>query len=88
MNSLHVTSKVTYMYVYSETNNSGLSERRSTSVQRTNSMPLIALPIEIVHLETLRSGHLSVKILLIQLLVGHSPLSEAINKLKIGGVAS
>ena len=29
------------------------------SVQRTDSMPLIALPIEIVHLEPPRSGHLS-----------------------------
>ena len=32
---------------YSETSNNGLSERRTTSVQQTNSMPPIALPIEI-----------------------------------------
>ena len=44
---------------YSETSNNGLSERQTTSVQRTNSMPLIAFPIEIVHLEPPRSGHLS-----------------------------
>ena len=44
---------------YSETTNNGLSERRTTSVQRTNSMPPIALPIEIVHLEPPSSGHLS-----------------------------
>ena len=44
--------------MYSETSNNGLSERPTTSVQRTNSMPPIALPIEIVHLEPLSSGHL------------------------------
>ena len=36
-----------------------LSEKRTTSVQRTNPMPPIALPIEIVHLEPPRSRHLS-----------------------------
>ena len=45
--------------LYSETSNNGLSERRTTSVQWANSMPQIALPIEIVHLEPLSSGHLS-----------------------------
>ena len=45
--------------IYSETSNNGLSERRTTSVQRTNSMPSIALSIEIVHLEPPSSGHLS-----------------------------
>ena len=44
---------------YSETSNNGLSERRTTSVQRIKSMPPIALPIEIVYLEPPRSGHLS-----------------------------
>ena len=44
---------------YNETSNNGLFERRTTSVQRTNSMPPIALPIEIVHLEPPSSGHLS-----------------------------
>ena len=44
----------------SETSNNGLSERQTTSVQWTNSMPLIALPIEIVHLEPPSSGHLSI----------------------------
>ena len=39
--------------------NSGLSEKRTTSVRRTNPMPPITLPIEIVHLEPPRSGHLS-----------------------------
>ena len=34
---------------YSETSNNGLSERQTTSVQWTNSMSPIALPIEIVH---------------------------------------
>ena len=46
-------------YMYSETSNNGLSKRRTTSVQRTNSMPPIALPIEIVHLEPPSSGLLS-----------------------------
>ena len=50
---------ISILYVYSETSNNGLSERRTTSVQQTNSMPPIALPIEIVHLEPPRSGHLS-----------------------------
>ena len=45
---------------YSETSTSGLSEKQTTSVQRTNPMPPIALPIEIVHLEPPRSGHLSI----------------------------
>ena len=36
--------------IYSETSNNGLSERRTTSVQRTKFMPQIALPIEIVYL--------------------------------------
>ena len=45
--------------IYSETSNNGLSERRTTSVPRTNSMPSIALPIEIVHLEPPSSGYLS-----------------------------
>ena len=44
---------------HGETSNNGLSERRTTSVQRTNSVPPIALPIEIVHSEPPRSGHLS-----------------------------
>ena len=44
---------------YSETSNNGLSERWTTSVQRTNSMPPIALPLEIVHLEPPSSGQLS-----------------------------
>ena len=44
---------------YSETSNNGLSERRTTSIQRTNSMPPIALPIEIVYLEPPSSRHLS-----------------------------
>ena len=42
-----------YHLKYSETSNNGLSERR------TNSMPPIAFPIEIVHLEPPRSGYLS-----------------------------
>ena len=41
-------------YTYSETSNSGLSEKW------TNPMPPIALPIETVHLEPPRSGHLSI----------------------------
>ena len=41
---------------YSETSNNGLSERRTTSAQRTKSMPPIALPIEIVHLVVI-PGH-------------------------------
>ena len=48
-----------WQYTYGETSDNGLSERRTISVQRTNSMPPIALPIEIVHLEPPRSGHLS-----------------------------
>ena len=36
---------------YSETSNNGLSERLTTSVQWTNPMSPIAIPIEIVHLE-------------------------------------
>ena len=47
--------------LYSETSNNGLSERRTTSLQRTNSMPLIALPIEIVCLEPPSSRHLSTR---------------------------
>ena len=47
------------LWAYSETSNNGLSERQTTSVQRTNSMPLIALPIERVHLEPPSSRHLS-----------------------------
>ena len=54
-----VCMSILHVYVYSETSNNGLSERRTTSVQQTNSMPPIALPIEIVHLEPPRSGHLS-----------------------------
>ena len=45
--------------MYSKTSYKGLSERRTTSVQHTNSLPLIALSIKIVHLECTRSGHLS-----------------------------
>ena len=41
---------------YSETSNNGPSERRTTSIQQTNSMPPVTLPIEI---EPPRSGHLS-----------------------------
>ena len=43
----------------SKTSNDGLSEMWTVSVQWTNPMPLIAIPIEIVHLEPLRNRHLS-----------------------------
>ena len=48
-----------HMCNYSETSNDELSEKQTISVQRTNSMPPIILPIEIVYLEPPRSGHLS-----------------------------
>ena len=36
------------------------SQRQTTSVQWTNFMPLVDLPIEIMHLEPPNSGHLSI----------------------------
>ena len=54
-----IVHDIVCVHVYSETSNNGLSERRTTSVQQTNSMPPIALPIEILHLEPPSSGHLS-----------------------------
>ena len=42
--------------VYSKTSNSGLSEKRTTSVQRTNLTPPIDFPIELVHFEPPSSG--------------------------------
>ena len=48
-----------YVEQYSETCNNRPSERRTTSVQRTNPMPPIAISIEITHLKLPRSGHLS-----------------------------
>ena len=47
--------------IYSETSNSGPSEKWTTSVQRTKPVPLIAIPIEIIHWEPLRTGHLSTR---------------------------
>ena len=59
MHNVHAKSFINTTPTYSETSNNGLSERQTTSVQRTNSMSPIALPIEIVHLEPPSSGHLS-----------------------------
>ena len=47
--------------MHSETSNNGLSERWTTFVQRTKSVLLIAIPLEIVHLEPPRSGHLATR---------------------------
>ena len=47
-----------YNNVYSKTSNSGLSEKRTISVQRTSFVPPIDIPIELIHKEPPRSGHL------------------------------
>ena len=44
---------------YSKTSNSGPSEKRTTSVQRTAHLPPIDFTIELIHFEPPRSGHLS-----------------------------
>ena len=48
-----------YVITVKPASNNGLSKRWTTSVQRTNSMPPIALPMEVVHLEPPSSEHLS-----------------------------
>ena len=45
--------------IYSKTSNSGPSEKRTTSVQRTAHLPPIDFTIELIHFEPPRSGHLS-----------------------------
>ena len=45
--------------VYSKTSNSGPSEKRTTSLQRTAHLPPIDFIIELIHYKPPRSGHLS-----------------------------
>ena len=42
--------------VYSGTSHNGLSEIRSTSIQRTNNVPLLDFAIETIHFQPLRDG--------------------------------
>jgi len=47
------------LHNYSKTSNSGPSEKRTTSLQRTAHLPPIDFTIELIHYEPPRSGHLS-----------------------------
>ena len=51
--------RVLGLYLYSKTSNNGPSEKRTTSVQRTNHLPPVDFTIELIHFEPPRSGHLS-----------------------------
>ena len=42
-----------------KTSNNGPSEKRTTSVQRTDHLPPIDFTIELIHFEPPRNGHLS-----------------------------